>query len=54
MPIYNSYNELKRKLRKLKQLEIMIRFGDDGAYQASVKNNINNFNLVWNDFFDLN
>lgn len=53
MPNYYSYNELKRKLRKLKQLEIKIRYGDNGAYQASVKNNSNN-NLVWNDFFDLN
>lgn len=49
------YNDIKRKIRKLKKLEIKIRFGNI-EYQDNFKGTLSkshNPDLVWNEFFDL-
>ncbi len=43
-----EYADMKRKLRKLKNLEIRIRFGCNALSDQSVPSK-----LVWNEFFDL-
>lgn len=50
-----DYDDIKRKIRKLKKLEIKIRFGNIG-FQDNLKDILNkpqNPDLVWNEFFDL-
>lgn len=51
-----DYNEIKHKIRKLKKLEIKIRFGNYG-FQDNLKGILSrqqNPDLIWNEFFDLN
>lgn len=43
----NSYDELKRKIRKMKKLEMQIRFGGAGNAPRATTD------LVWDAFFDL-
>lgn len=51
----DQLDEVKRKLRKLKKLEIKIRFGDafHAANYTRDKGNIIDQRLVWNDFFHI-
>ena len=45
----NTLNDLKHKVRKLKKVEITIRFPNSPSDKALSKKT-----LVWNNFFDLN
>ncbi|MGB3989777.1 MAG: J domain-containing protein [Acetivibrionales bacterium] len=56
MADHSRFDEIKRKLRRLKKLEIRIRFG--GAfhavnYTADVISKSGRIRLVWDDFFSL-
>lgn len=44
---YFNYDEIKRKIRKLKKLEVKIRFGNISLESS------NNACLVWDEFFNL-
>lgn len=48
--------ELKQKIRKLKKLELMNRYGLSGEYirNNADSNDIDKLPLVWKEFFDLN
>ncbi|NLM11161.1 MAG: J domain-containing protein [Clostridiaceae bacterium] len=46
--------EIKRKIRKLKKLEVKIRFNNFGFSQDDICEKSKNIRLVWDDFFDLN
>lgn len=51
----DNYDEIKRKLRKLKKLEIKIRFSNT-SYADTEENSFvkpENAELVWDEFFDL-
>ena len=43
-----QYDEIKRRIRKLKKLEIQIRFDSIGLERKPNKSD-----LVWDEFFDL-
>lgn len=45
--------EIKRKIRKLKKLEIKIRFGNYGFSEQGISDQIRHVKLVWDEFFDL-
>lgn len=47
-------DEIKQKIRKLKKLEIRIRFGASGFSQQGFSDSIKYVQLVWDEFFDLN
>jgi hypothetical protein len=50
-----DYGDIKRKIRKLKKLEIKIRYGNNG-FQDNLKDTFGeeqNVSLVWNEFFNL-
>lgn len=51
---FYSREEIKRKIRKLKKIEVKIRFGSSGFSESGFSKRINNVKLVWDDFFDLN
>lgn len=46
--------EIKRKIRKLKKVEVKIRFGNSGFSENGFSEKIKNVKLVWDEFFDLN
>lgn len=46
--------EIKRKIRKLKKLEVKIRFNGFGFSHEGISEKIKHIRLVWDDFFDLN
>lgn len=46
--------EIKRKIRKLKKLEVKIRFNNFAFSQQDISEKIKFIRLVWDDFFDLN
>ncbi len=46
-------DEIKRKIRKLKKLEVRIRFGNSGFCQQGLSDKAKLSKLVWNEFFDL-
>ena len=52
---HNNYDEIKSKIRKLKKLEIKIRFPyteySEGKQSLLMK--VNSIGLVWDEFFDL-
>ena len=45
---FTKYDEIKRKIRKLKKLEIRIRFGGNNSVIKPLRST-----LVWDEFFDL-
>lgn len=47
-------DEIKQKIRKLKKLEIRIRFGATGFSQQGISDRVKHEHLVWDEFFDLN
>lgn len=47
-------DEIKQKIRKLKKLEIRIRFGPSGFCQQGLSDKAKLAKLVWNEFFALN
>ena len=49
-----SREEIKRKIRKLKKVEVKIRFGSSGFSENGFSERIHNVKLVWDEFFDLN
>ena len=49
-----TQEEIKRKIRKLKKLEVKIRFNYIGFSQEDFSEKIKHIRLVWDDFFDLN
>jgi hypothetical protein len=52
----NKYDEIKRKLRKLKKMEIRIRFSnsfDYSEHNEALFAKPHNATLVWDEFFDL-
>jgi len=51
---FYTREEIKRKLRKLKKVEVKIRFGNSGFSENGLSENIKNVKLVWDEFFDLN
>lgn len=46
--------EIKRKIRKLKKLEIKIRFSNFGFSREDFPEKAKHIRLIWDDFFDLN
>ena len=52
---YVNYDEVKRKTRKLKKLEIKIRFGHIGFAdnKQELFRRLSHTSLVWDEFFDL-
>ncbi|WP_252891176.1 hypothetical protein [Thermoclostridium stercorarium] len=50
----HTREEIKRKLRKLKKVEIKIRFGNSAFADKEFSEKMKNVKLVWDDFFDLN
>ena len=52
---YVNYDEIKRKTRKLKKLEIKIRFGHIGFAdnKQELFRRLSHTSLVWDEFFDL-
>ncbi|MHB1485020.1 MAG: DnaJ domain-containing protein [Saccharofermentanales bacterium] len=48
MKNFKQYDDIKRKLRKLKKLEIRIRFAGDISAAKLIK-----ADLLWDEFFDL-
>ena len=47
-------DEIKQKIRKLKKLEVRIRFGASGFTQQGLSDRVKQVHLVWDEFFDLN
>jgi hypothetical protein len=47
-------DEIKKKIRKLKKLEVKIRFGASGFTDDGFSDRIKHAGLVWDTFFDLN
>lgn len=47
-------DEIKQKIRKLKKLEVRIRFGTSGSSQQGLSDKAKLAKLVWNEFFALN
>lgn len=46
-------DEIKQKIRKLKKLEVRIRFGASGFSQQGLSERALRAGLVWDEFFDL-
>lgn len=46
--------EIKRKIRKLKRLEVKIRFGNSGFSEQGLSDKMKHVKLIWDEFFDLN
>ncbi len=53
--VHYNYDEIKRKLRKLKKLEIKVRLNKSDVQKNNKKSlsEFENAELVWNKFFDL-
>lgn len=52
-PDNRKYDELKRKLRELKKLEVKIRSNSDSQKNRKKLKELENSDLIWNKFFDL-
>jgi len=54
--IHEKYDEIKRKIRKLKKLELKIRFQSMNYQEINQirHGNTGRIKLVWDEFFDLN
>lgn len=53
--IYYNYDEIKRKLRELKKLEIKLREKQSSLWNNRIKSpsNFQNTDLIWNKFFSV-
>ena len=52
--VYGNYDDMKRKIRKLKKLEKKIRFqGIEDQDNKATKGKQKGLGLVWDEFFDL-
>lgn len=47
-------DEIKQKIRKLKKIEVKIRFGISGFSEQGLSERAKQARLVWDEFFDLN
>lgn len=47
-------DEIKQKIRKLKKLEVRIRFGVSGFSEQGLSERAKHASLVWDEFFNLN